>query len=380
MAESMNIFVIWDHQARDVRIMLQSVSYLEDLHYGGALWKIPGLSPDGPLLTVEDTYQSIRDADHIIALVDRPNANVGWEVGLALGWRKSIRLGHVGRDRPRWTERSAIRGWIQHRICDVSDLGHLLSGMQVPLKAPTPPDANAHPLLLCPAGAEGSALREVARRHFPNLRLLAEDGWGLLDLPTELSSCSQILWVLSSSGEESVLERGADNVGNAVVAGVGRALGWGVSVFRSTAVTPVPDVQSRELVFEGVNDFVPKLSRVLAQPQQQQRVAPDGLRLREPRLVDILHGVWVATATTGSMGQMVFRIQATGQFEATFRRKSNDGAMMRVDGRWELDDRQLILTARRHEYNLVFQFSSITMDELRGICKPNEPMVWKRSC
>ena len=98
----MRVFVAWDFTEPRARKLLEAVA-----EFGGGfasdgremVWTIPGqreqeeAGPIGSRLVA----RNIADADVVLALVDRANANVGWEIGLALGMGKQLRLASVGK-------------------------------------------------------------------------------------------------------------------------------------------------------------------------------------------------------------------------------------------------------------------------------------------
>jgi hypothetical protein len=81
-------FVVWDFQTHALRVPLESLI----THPTAALaFVVPGLTTAG----LGDLFRTtvlpgIAAADRVVAVVQRPNANVSFEIGLALGLGKPV--------------------------------------------------------------------------------------------------------------------------------------------------------------------------------------------------------------------------------------------------------------------------------------------------
>lgn len=268
----MRIFVIWDLVAPAVRTLVEALPELwprlpgqaEDATDAGTIdWCIPGVTAAGKEMARDVIIAGVRGADHVIALLDRPSASVGWQVGLALGWGKSLQLASIGAELPSWTQVGALKGLFTHHLNDVTAMRALLQPLLWQLPAIPEPDSatgGAQTLVLCPGGPIGSTLREVALRD-RNLRALPDEGWGLYELPQHLAQLTRAVWVLASDGRGAAQEL-ADNASNGVVAGFAEARGLAVAVLRADDVPIVVDVQPREHRFRGLPQFKQKLQTV----------------------------------------------------------------------------------------------------------------------
>lgn len=254
----MRVFVIWDHTSPAVRTLLEALPELCPAHHGQPItWHIPSATALSQKMARDVVARGLRESDHVIALLDRPSASVGWLVGLAIGFQRSLQLAFLGAELPTWTQVGVLKGLFAHHLSDVAGVRQLLEPQPWEMPAIPPPAAAApRHLILCPSGPIGSTLREVARQDAA-AQVLPEDGWGLYELPALLSGCARVIWVLASDVRE-----GADNAASGVVAGFAEASGLLVSVLRADDVPPLAEVQQRELRFRGLAEFKQKLQLV----------------------------------------------------------------------------------------------------------------------
>mgnify|MGYP000039948263 CR=1 FL=1 len=265
----MRVYVIRDFSSEPVRVLLEGMRELYTELGGEPLaWDIPGLQPQGGQIARDIVYRPIRGCDHAIVLLDTPNANVAWEAGLALGFGKSVRLVYVGGELPPWTQSGALKNLVLHHLSDLSGADKALAQLRWELDFSPPSTAAGAPatLLLCPGGPEGSTLRQLARRSYPDLGFLPDEGWGLYELPALLAPYLRVIWIIASYPDKADVRDGAENAALGVVAGIAEASGRQVVVLRSRAARVVADVQPRELCFRSLAEFRTKLQQVLALP------------------------------------------------------------------------------------------------------------------
>lgn len=264
----MRVYVIRDFAATQVRLLLESLREIYTEHAGQPIeWDIPGLQAQGGQIARDIVYLPIRSADHAVALLDHPNANVAWEVGLALGWGKSVRLVFFGGELPPWTQIGALKNLVLHHVRDVEDAAKLLAPLRwelAPCPLPPSPPLSGDTLLLCPGGPEGSAARALARRNHPELGRLPDEGWSLYDVPALLRPFRRVIWIIASYPDKLDVRDGAENASNGVIAGLAEAWGREVLVLRSSAARVVADVQPREHLFGGLRELQTKLARLVA--------------------------------------------------------------------------------------------------------------------
>jgi hypothetical protein len=258
----MRVYVIWDHTSPAVRTLLEALPELCPTYAGQPIvWHIPSATVTGQRVARDPVARGLRESEHVIALLDRPSASVGWQVGLALGYQRSLQLAFLGAELPAWTQTGVLKGLFAHHLSDVAGVRQLLApqSWELPPAAAAATGGRGH-LILCPSGPIGSTLREVARQD-PDAQTLPEDGWGLYELPALLAGCGRLIWVLASDVRD-----GADNAASGVVAGFAEASGLPVSVLRAEDLAPVVEVQPRELRFRGLAEFKQKLQQVVVGP------------------------------------------------------------------------------------------------------------------
>jgi hypothetical protein len=99
----------------------------------------------------------------VIAFVDLPNANVGFEVGYALGQRKPVALASYKSTYPAWLQQSPFKGFDCPPLTHVTPLeNQILSSNWFQCPEYPQPEPGREILLLCPQPAG-----EVYIRHYP---------------------------------------------------------------------------------------------------------------------------------------------------------------------------------------------------------------------
>lgn len=278
----MRAFVIWEPKTSTVRTLLEALPQMEHKHGGAQVeWDIPHLSASGRPVVLggaerghalgrDILRRGLEEADHAIALLDHQSASTGFQIGMALGLGKSLRLAYVGAEAPEWTRTGALKGLLAYPLRDITEIPELL----VPLRWDFPAvkaEGGAGPLLLCPSGPAGSTLRQVALDVVPRLRTLPEDGWGLYEVPALLAG-SEVIWVIAPD-----LRDGGQNAANAVVAGFAEATGRRVRILRAAEHPPVVGLEARELSFGSIGEFRQKLAsngEAEARPHVPMRILP----------------------------------------------------------------------------------------------------------
>ncbi len=323
----MKTFVIWDFTTVTARPLLQGISELV-VEQGGAPieWNIPGLGAAEGQIAFDLVERGIQDAERVIALVDLPNANVGWEIGLALGWGKRTALGHLGPSLPSWTRSGALNNLIVAALSEPESIRPLLDGeWRAPQIAP-PGDAGAT-LLLCPGGAGGGPLRAIALRDHPGLRQLPDEGWALYDLGALLAPIARVVWVIAPYPDRADVRDGAENAANAVIAGIASASGREVIPLRSRDARPVVDVAPRERTFAELTQFKARLGSVLAAPVVVPPQPQPLLNVRSKRAGTLSAG------DKNALRRLLVELFPDGRAVAAFARQFN----LAVSGRGPID-------------------------------------------
>lgn len=184
----------------------------------------------------------IGESDRLVAFVDLPNANVGFEVGYALGLGKAVALARIEEGIPAWLRRPPFNGYLFERISGVALLRELVAREEKDwVPPPRPPRVGKDVLHLCP-WQSGESYRQLARRRW---RELPPDGWALEDLTELLEGVGRVVWIIAPHNEGPQGRDGTENAALSVVAGFLYALdGVNLEVFVRTGARPVADILS----------------------------------------------------------------------------------------------------------------------------------------
>ena len=113
----------------------------------GAIWK-------------DIVHPGIRWCDRLLAFVDLPNANVGFELGYALGLEKQAALARVRGDLPAWLNKPPLNGFICEKADTPEEIRNLIS-CEKWVNPPEAPVAGDRVLLLCPHHSGAAFLEEI---------------------------------------------------------------------------------------------------------------------------------------------------------------------------------------------------------------------------
>ncbi len=175
----------------------------------------------------ERVLTGIREADAFLGVLDRPNANVGFELGYALG-----------NDKPSWLMRFEDRahGWL--KAPPLAELGvpsftntEELRNQVGQTEALRPPGAPAtggsEVLFLCPTSGRGATLREKVKTSAKGWTAFDHAAWSLTDLPKRLDRVGTVVWayVPPDPNKESAERDGIENAILAILAGYARGSG-----------------------------------------------------------------------------------------------------------------------------------------------------------
>lgn len=261
----MRVFVIWDLTTPTLRTFLEALPEIVPVWEGEPIdWHIPTIRTSGREVARDLLLGGLQQCDHCIALLDGPSPGVGFQLGLALGLRKSLRLASLQPAAPAWTHSSALKGLGVQHLDDVASMRALLRPLSWDLPDARPPAHARQRLIVCPDGPVGSSLRAIALRDRGS-QALPPDGWGLYELPLLLAGCSEVVWILAPDANQ-----GGDNAAGGVIAGLAEALGLRVFVLRAADVPAGIDLQTRERTFTDLAAFKRKLGQLDAASAQNR--------------------------------------------------------------------------------------------------------------
>ncbi len=280
------IFVVWDFTIEGLKITLES---LQESPPKGHLVRVPGLSYQAGTILFDVVLKGIHQADRVLVVTDKPNANVGFEAGLALGLGKPILFAHFGRKLPKWSSQPPLRNYLQSNFTDINELEALLlcDDAWIPGGKASKLQDDGPCLDLCPERGEGSALRRKCSA-------LGIDGWRrppdrpflLTEFDEQFGDTARLVWTIANFGEGTDERDGAENAANAIIAGwfFTRCLGPDASlrndrfwVIRSVSSREVVDVHLYEKEFKSLAayaDHIQNIERVWKARLEPKRKLP----------------------------------------------------------------------------------------------------------
>jgi hypothetical protein len=252
------VFVIWDMTIQVGKLTLQGLERTE-----GWEVKLPGTDIEAGQIWKDVVEPGIANADFVLALVDKPNANVGFEIGFAYGSEQVLQLATIGAALPDWMDRPPFqRSYFVCTSSDVSSLRALVTSAKgVPGAAkPTP---GTKTLLLCPREGDGASVREELYQLRQGWVELPEQGWSLDSMPKRLSGVGRVVWVVVGTHET---RDGAENTSLAVVAGYALACGLELRVWRAKSHRTIVDQAHDTQTFDDLDDLAPLVASLDVAP------------------------------------------------------------------------------------------------------------------
>jgi hypothetical protein len=229
----------------------------------------------------------LNSADRLLAYVDRPNVNVGFQIGYALGREKQVALARVRQDLPMWLAHPPFNGIQCSRATSAQELTSLLRGDSW-LKPPGRLRRGSDTVVFGPPAAELylASVREAE----PAWRTSPPGSWTLQDLPVMLDNVGTGIWIIAPHIEGDAARDGADNTTASVMAGF--LAGCGVPVFPliHSQARVVLDIVPNAQAFEGISDFRSVVENRYLVHNSRPEVAETGAP-RRPRLPRPVHEI-----------------------------------------------------------------------------------------
>lgn len=282
-----SVFVVWDFTIRGLKHIL---TRFQNNPPEGYCIEVPGLEGRGAAGEIfrDIVLPGIKRSERVLVVTDRPNANVAFEAGLAIGFGKSISLVHFGADIPTWLKDSVFKGFIVKSIKNIAKLRELVKDLNSWYTPPRFSEVPAHgaTLFLSPSSYVGAALREEQSERYPSWKY-PRDSFNLNDIHTEFLDVTQVVWAIAAYSEGSDLRDGLENAANGVISGWFYARACKtfadeaekrLHVIRQDDARPVVDVAVIEMnPFTELSDFADRLKKV------------GDLRLPKPLSLEISH-------------------------------------------------------------------------------------------
>lgn len=210
----------------------------------------------------------------MLVVTDKPNGNVAFEAGLALGLRKPLSLFHFGSEKPNWLNHSLFKGFFVNSVQTLKDLRDKIATENswfTPGISPALPD-HGPTLFLAPTSFVGAALHELQQEKFRHWRK-PQEASNFNDISHSLGDIAQAVWAISVYSDGNDIRDGAENAANALIAGWfyarahaaqedKRRIGLRLSILRQQGARPLVDVQVPEREFNNIEEFESLLSSV----------------------------------------------------------------------------------------------------------------------
>lgn len=212
------VFVVWDSTNDAVD---QSIEELRATCEGRFELTLPGHDPGCGEILRDVVLAGIRSTDRVLVVVDDPNANVGFETGLALGSGKRVAFVYYREALPAWVRSPPFNNIVAARLDEKGELARLIDDERYWFPPPeevsrfttTVPDDGGELLL-----AEGEYLHAgLAQRG--SWEPSPEVNFSLRDLPVRFGGFGALTWVICEATEGHGGRDAPADAANAVIAG-----------------------------------------------------------------------------------------------------------------------------------------------------------------
>jgi Sulfatase-modifying factor enzyme 1 len=279
-ASQKKVFVVWDFSTAGLPLLLEA---LKRRPPQGFTITVPGVDAAAGEIFRNIVLPGITNSDRVLIVTDKPNANVAFEAGVALGLGKPIALVHFGPAIPGWLEQSLFKGFIVNTIQTLEDLRSKIINEDCWFPPPPAAPAPDHgpTLFLAPGSFVGAALHELQAQQFPYWKKPPKRA-NFNDISDAFADIGHVVWALASYPELADIRDGSENSANAVIAGwfYARAhasqLDKRVSFLRQKEARVVLDVQVPEATFHDVDSF----SNLLKEVPDRRLPPPEALQKR----------------------------------------------------------------------------------------------------
>lgn len=194
----------------------------------------------------------IDDCDRFLAFADLPNANVGFEIGYALGRKKEVGVARVRASSHRWLKKPPFRGEFVPRLENIKSICQFVGLDSWP--APSPPECGGGDsvLFLCPRKS-GASLRIFAPEHWVTPD---HNRWNLRTIGEVFDDIGLVVWVISPHNEGEEERDGSENAVLSILAGFAEGRDdLELMVVKSGDAREVADVASHSWCFDSIDDF-----------------------------------------------------------------------------------------------------------------------------
>ena len=265
------VFVIRDFEVdKSVGLALQFLAQFPPAGTKLSIPGIPGAAEQGRL--IDDVLDpALGKSQYVISFMDTPNANVGFELGFALGSDRHVALVCAATELPRWLDAAPLSGYLIAKGVQLPRLQKIIEqGEHVNVNGS--PSGGSDVLFLSPHADEGLVGHALVGRQYPDWRSPAKTGWKLTDLPRQLDGVGEVVWLITSFAEGADRKDGQGNSLNAVIAGYAKGKGVPLRILKSTHHRRIVDIEDRANLFTNLDE----LQNLLRVAEEKRRVALAG--------------------------------------------------------------------------------------------------------
>lgn len=230
---------------------------------------VPGFQkgiPQGRIFA-DNVRDSLDKSEKVIVLTDLPNANVGFELGFALGRGKPTILASVRKTLPEWvTVGGLFKGYFVANAGGLKALRQLVEadvtgGPSDYVSVDSSKQMGDGTLFLCPSDPPGEVYREIQEEQAPGWEAPTLEDLTLEELPARLETISRVVWTIAPVHEGDDVRDGLGNTLASVVAGYAKANGRRLTVLRDNGAKArvVVDVAVGARDFQDHRDFTKKI-------------------------------------------------------------------------------------------------------------------------
>ena len=269
------VFIMRDFEV-DAYVGL-ALEYLKHNPPEGVEMRIPGLpgaAEQGHL--VENILNpEISAANYVIAFMDTPNANVGYELGYALGTSRQVALVSAAADLPVWLNKAPMSGYLVVLGAELAKLQRIIRRREYisvdTSRLSSTGDGTRRGtdvLFLAPRGGEGAVGHALVQKNYATWRIPQPTGWNLEDLPQQMLNVGEVVWLITPYAPGMDRRDGQENALNAIIAGYAAGVGIPLRILKSTRHRTIADVQQSAVPFTHLNE----LEKLLQEAEEKRRV------------------------------------------------------------------------------------------------------------
>lgn len=203
--------------------------------------------------------------------MDTPNANMGFELGFALGSNRHVALVCTAQELPPWLDAAPLLGYLVAKGVQLPRLQKIIEKDEH-ISVYGPSSSGTDLLFLAPRADEGLVGHALVDRLYPDWRSPEPTGWKLQDLPRQLDGVGEVVWLITPFAEGADRKDGQGNSLNAVIAGFAKGRGIPLRILKSTHHRRIVDIEDRANLFTNLDE----LQNLLREAEEKRKVALAG--------------------------------------------------------------------------------------------------------